>query len=297
MKKYTLDFVKSTISNMGIEPLFDSYKNANEKLKVKCPKHGVFYKSFAKFLQSKKIGTNGCEKCGIDNQKKGLLYAIELTVSLGYIPHFKTYKNCYQKIKIECPKHGIFQTDLRTLERQRDKKLSTACTKCREENKLNIVLSSVKQLGLIPHFTSYRNNKEKLKVECPTHGIFYITYSNIQILIKKNGLGNGCRKCDIERKTTLSLQEKEERRKYPEYYTWRNKVFERDNYVCQKCNSKGGSLNAHHINNYSSDKDNRTNIDNGVTLCKKCHRSFHKKYGYKNNNIKQLEDFLMKNLE
>ena len=31
---------------------------------------------------------------------------------------------------------------------------------------------------------------------------------------------------------------------------------------------------------------------NGITLCEKCHKEFHKTYGYKNNNIKQLKEFL-----
>ena len=32
-----------------------------------------------------------------------------------------------------------------------------------------------------------------------------------------------------------------------EYKEWRKAIYERDNYICQKCDQKGGNLNAHHI--------------------------------------------------
>ena len=85
------------------------------------------------------------------------------------------------------------------------------------------------------------------------------------------------------------LEERERDRKYPEYYEWRRKVYERDNYTCQCCgDNKGHNLVAHHILNYSEHKDKRTDIDNGITLCKTCHMEYHNLYGYENNNKKQF---------
>lgn len=81
-------------------------------------------------------------------------------------------------------------------------------------------------------------------------------------------------------------------RKYPEYYYWRQKVYERDKYVCQKCGELGGVLNAHHIESYSENKNLRTVVDNGITFCRACHRKFHSIYGRNDNNIKQLNRFL-----
>jgi len=72
---------------------------------------------------------------------------------------------------------------------------------------------------------------------------------------------------------------------------WRESVFARDNFTCQKCKIKGGTLNAHHIFDFSHYPQLRFAIDNGITFCKKCHKLFHKKYGYKNNQ-EQLEEFL-----
>lgn len=79
---------------------------------------------------------------------------------------------------------------------------------------------------------------------------------------------------------------------------WRKSVYERDNYTCQKCKKRGNQdINAHHISNYSNDEDNRYNIDNGITLCVKCHKEFHKKYGLRNNNLSQIKEFLRDNTE
>lgn len=58
---------------------------------------------------------------------------------------------------------------------------------------------------------------------------------------------------------------------------WRTKVFERDNFTCQKCKCKGGKLNAHHIKPFALFPHLRTELSNGITLCETCHKEEHKK--------------------
>jgi len=78
-----------------------------------------------------------------------------------------------------------------------------------------------------------------------------------------------------------------------EYRLWREAVFARDNWTCQKCDKRGSTaLHPHHILNFSSHIELRFAIDNGVTFCEKCHKKFHKKYGRKNNNNDQLNEYL-----
>ena len=69
-----------------------------------------------------------------------------------------------------------------------------------------------------------------------------------------------------------------------QYKDWRVSVFERDGYTCQTCfviSSKNKSvyIHAHHIKKFSEFKNLRFDINNGITLCKKCHYEEHKNNG------------------
>ena len=91
--------------------------------------------------------------------------------------------------------------------------------------------------------------------------------------------------------------ENELARKQKEFRLWRKSVFERDNYTCQKCGkrSKAGdriNLHPHHIKNFSDFPELRFVVKNGITLCEKCHRKFHKKYGLSKNTVNQIKEFL-----
>ena len=79
------------------------------------------------------------------------------------------------------------------------------------------------------------------------------------------------------------LQEKI--RKSPRYAQWRTEVFQTDNFTCRGCGTKG-SLVAHHIKAFNEileenkidslekalDCEELWNVNNGLTLCKKCHK-------------------------
>ncbi len=77
-----------------------------------------------------------------------------------------------------------------------------------------------------------------------------------------------------------------------EYKDWRKAVYERDNYTCQKCGQVGYRLNAHHIESYRENKEKRTDIDNGITLCFDCHMEYHRIHGKLNNTIEQVNNFI-----
>lgn len=60
---------------------------------------------------------------------------------------------------------------------------------------------------------------------------------------------------------------------------WRNQIFIRDSFTCNICGIKGDKLQVHHLNSYAYFKEQRFDLDNGVTLCKKCHTNFHNSLG------------------
>ena len=61
----------------------------------------------------------------------------------------------------------------------------------------------------------------------------------------------------------------------PLYKAWRTSVFERDDYTCQSCFTKGGKLRAHHMVPYKDAPRLRLKKSNGITLCDECHRQWH----------------------
>ena len=71
----------------------------------------------------------------------------------------------------------------------------------------------------------------------------------------------------------------------------RGVVFKRDNRTCKICGSKE-EINAHHLYSRNSHPDLVYDLDNIVTLCKKCHTDFHKEYGFGNNTLEQYNEFV-----
>ena len=141
---------------------------------------------------------------------------------------------------------------------------------------------------------SYYNNNGKLKIKCNKSHIYETTYNSIK-------QGCKCPKCDIERwlgeknpnyNSNLTDEEREEKRDLLKTKLWRNSVYKRDLHTCKMCGLVGGKLNAHHLNGYKYFKDERFDINNGVTLCESCHKEFHSTYGYKKNTLNQFIEWI-----
>ena len=80
------------------------------------------------------------------------------------------------------------------------------------------------------------------------------------------------------------------RRNYsdPIYAEWRKRIFFRDGHECQMpgCGYKR-ALNAHHIKRWADNASLRFEVNNGITLCWKCHKNIQ-------NKEEQYEQFFFK---
>lgn len=68
------------------------------------------------------------------------------------------------------------------------------------------------------------------------------------------------------------VTEKHRLRGTREWREWREKVFKRDNHSCQECGAYGVYLEPHHILPVRSNSQEIFNPNNGITLCRPCHR-------------------------
>ncbi|CAB4125030.1 Nuclease associated modular domain 3 [uncultured Caudovirales phage] len=72
---------------------------------------------------------------------------------------------------------------------------------------------------------------------------------------------------------------------------WTYDVLAKSNFTCDKCQARGGSLVAHHLNGFNSFPDQRFLPENGICLCEDCHETFHTQFGKGDNTSEQYQEF------
>lgn len=147
------------------------------------------------------------------------------------------------------------------------------------------------------HFCSlecqYKWRSEQMKGNKINEGRFLA--ENIKKKISKANKGRLVGSNNPNYNPEMTDEEREAGRKIPGYQEFIKEVYKRDNYTCQRCgDNKGGNLVAHHLNGYDAFKEQRTDTNNGVTLCNVCHKEFHSLYGYGNNTKEQYEEWISK---
>ena len=148
---------------------------------------------------------------------------------------------------------------------------------------------------LLTEENGYINNRSNLSIRCNCGKVFETCFANFKGENKR-----ACRECIVKRIRSNSKNKDSIKiiRTSREYILWRDFVFKRDGFSCKCCGDKsGGNINAHHIKNFSSFEEGRFNVDNGITLCDKCHNpnirgSFHWVYGTRENNMEQLTEYI-----
>jgi hypothetical protein len=192
---------------------------------------------------------------------------------------------------------------------QKGHKSGTTGKKMSDETKRKISIANKgKKFTLGKHWKMSEEHKRKLseahKGKIPWKGKHHTKESKKKMSKSQKG-----RKASEETRKKMSESQKGEKsylwkgglteandtvRHGIDYRLWREAVFARDNWTCQKTGIKGGKLCAHHINNFADYPELRFAIDNGITLSRKSHDEFHQTYGKKNNTREQLNEFLCK---
>lgn len=209
------------------------------------------------------------------------------------------YKGSNNKLKCRCKIHNVIYYTLPS-----NLLRGSGCSKCKDDKLSKLFSKSheefiIEMKNINPQIEilgEYIKSDVKILCRCKIHNITWYAIPNN--LLK----GQGCKECGHEKTSgensylynpNLTDEEREKSRNLPEIATWRKEVYERDNYTCQCCgDNKGGNLVAHHKNGYNWDKEHRTDVNNGVTLCEDCHKEFHDIYGYGNNTEEQYIEFL-----
>jgi hypothetical protein len=143
-------------------------------------------------------------------------------------------------------------------------------------NRINVNCSGCNMEMLIEPFRVKHHKYQFCSFECYKNNIGQFFEG------ENNPLWNG----------SLSSKERIKLRALTEYRHWRKEVYERDNYTCQCCSdNSSGNLNAHHLYSWDKNPEIRFDVNNGITLCKTCHKAFHDLYGYGNNTKEQFEEY------
>lgn len=151
------------------------YQNTDTKVKIICPIHGEFWQTPHMHLHGQ-----GCPKCYGNDTKTTEKYIEECKKIHGdKYDYSKTqYKNAYSKVIITCPTHGDFEQIARVHLQ------GHGCPECSGKKKYNkehfiinakLIHGNRYDYSLI---TNIKNNREKLPIICPKHGVFYQTIDN-----------------------------------------------------------------------------------------------------------------------
>ncbi len=263
------------------------WKYANTfKVDVICPRKHLT----TKFLQ---VINTTCLKCTVPSNKLTQQQVTERLAEKGF-ELVEDYVDWNIPIKVICKRGHNIKTWLG----------HPGCMECMRINN-SYTLREIQEIfatenyklnfdDLNPNDLGTKPSQKSFKYICPAghHG---------QTDVRNFLSGKRCKKCwgksnrqEKHYAWNPELTEKDRltRRHFPETREWRTEIFERDSYKCQVCQQLGNQLVAHHLNGWDKHPNQRFDVNNGITLCQKCHKEFHLVYGNRKNTKIQFEDWV-----
>ena len=142
------------------------YKNNKTKVKIICPTHGIFEQRPTNHLYGQ-----SCPTCSNSLTTEDFVNNSKNIHGDKYDYSLVQYKDYKTKVKIICPKHGIFeQTPNNHLKGKVCYKCVCTYKKTTEEFVKNVTKIHGDRYDY--SLVDYKNNITKVKIICPTHGIF-----------------------------------------------------------------------------------------------------------------------------
>lgn len=290
--------------------LDNQYKNKHSYIDFECAIHRGLPQN--KMVQAIKNSDCPCDYCN------------PMNLITGHSSKCNTFDDAKEYIYKKTTDYTIFEIEKYIDE---NSELMLICNKCN-----NIKILSINQIRALSSIACFDCNIESKRKEIDyyqnllseIHGhiiIKDITFETNQIMMLcycinheeyftkawsklKNAKCKGCEKCISESKRgENNAMWKEDREEFDRIRNrvfddnsqsiWRAEILKRCNWRCELSN-KRGKLNAHHLNGYHWDVENRFNTNNGVCLLVSIHKLFHKLYGNKHNTKEQFEEFTIR---
>jgi hypothetical protein len=167
-----------------------NYENSKTKIIITCPSHGNFGQRASAHISNQK---QGCPKCNHESKQTGLTEFIARATKIHGNKYDYTlvseYKPNREPVDIICPNHGPFNTSI-----NHHINRCQGCPKCKSlDNTEFITKSNLVHVNKYDYSkVNYINNKTKVDIICPNHGLFSqrpIDHFN----------GNGCPICNESR--------------------------------------------------------------------------------------------------
>lgn len=293
-KKLTYEYVFNYFKSNDCVLLSQEYLDSKSPLKYICSCGEPSEIVFNKF----RIGQR-CRKCkAFKISKKLKIDFSEVAKEFNKRGHTlldENYVSSTTPLYFRCSKGHTGKISLDNLKRGK------GCKRCAIEKRAqtdrhdyDFVKKFFEEVGCTLTSNSYDNQLQKLEFvcKCGKKGVRSFNKFRIRPYCLACGHQKLLGKNNHNYNPELTDDERVLKRKFKEYDTWRSDVFSRDDYTCVVCSSKGGRLNAHHLDGYGWCKEKRTDVANGVTLCEECHTEFHGLYGYGDNTKRQFSDWL-----
>lgn len=211
-------FIKNSIKKFGDKYDFSkaNYVNNHTKIDIICPKHGHFSSEPNNFLHGV-----GCQKCHLEKNFLKFVEKANKKFNNKYDYSNAIYVNAHTPIKITCPIHGEFwQTPDTHLN-------SKGCQQCKDDYRKEKVMNSDEFISEAKRIhkgkydyslVDYNDEKTKVKVICPFHGIFEISPNS-------HLNGRGCKKCHNKEKMTNETFIEKAKQIHGDKYDYSNVVY------------------------------------------------------------------------